>query len=342
MNAARPWLRYAVAVACHYCGADQLYRRISGAGLVILMLHRLRDEPDPYPLSLTRHSFSQLVGWLHRRGALTSLDDGLAALGDGTARGIRYAITLDDGYQDNLHLLSPGLPAVPAVIYVATAHLGGASIWAYRLVQAVDARRHDQLDLAELGLGSFDLSDPDERDRLYAFLPQRLKQLPATRLERWVDAIAGLLGSPTGSAESEMLDWNDARALSAAGIQIGGHTHRHSLLSRLDDTAAASEIMESHRAITQALGKPPRHFAYPNGGPGDFGPRDVDLVRRAGFATAATTVEGVNRPHVDPYRLRRFNVHETRFRAPTGKLSPALFFSETSGMLGWLRDLRVA
>ena len=342
MNAARHWVRYAVAVACHYCGADQLYRRISGAGLVVLMLHRLRDEPDPYPLSLSHHGFRQLLAWLQRRDALTSLDDGLAALGDGTARGVRYAITLDDGYHDNLHLLSPDLPAIPAVIYVATAHLGGPSIWAYRLVQAVESRRNDHLDLAELGLGSFDLSDPHERTRLYELLPSRLKRFPSSRLEQWVDAIAGLLDAPSGQAESEMLDWKDARALAAGGIQIGGHTHRHSLLSRLDDHAAASEIMESHRAITQAIGRPPRHFAYPNGGPDDFGPRDVELVRRAGFATAATTIEGVNRAHVDPYRLRRFNVHETRFRAPTGKLSRALFFSETSGMLGWLRGLRAA
>ncbi|MGH8075197.1 MAG: polysaccharide deacetylase family protein [Lysobacter sp.] len=336
------WLRYVVAIVCHYGGPDYFYRWLTGAGLVILMLHRLRDEADPYPLSLARKSFKHLLAWLQQRDALTSLDDGLGALGDGTARGVRYVITLDDGYHDNLHLLSPDLPKVPAVVYVATGHIGGPSIWAYRLIEAVEARQTDHLDLAELGLGSFDLSDPHERTRLYTQLPPRLKRIPSERLERWVDAIAGLLGAPATQPEARMLDWKDARALAAAGIQIGGHTHRHALLSRLDDRTAASEIMESHRAITQGVGKPPRHFAYPNGGPEDFGSRDVELVRRAGFATAATTIEGVNRAHVDPYRLRRFNVHETRFRSPTGKLSRALFFSETSGMLGWLRGLRAA
>ena len=336
------WLRYVIAIACHYGGPDHFYRRATGAGLVILMLHRLRDDADPYPLSLARESFRHLLLWLQRRDALTSLDDGLGALGDGTARGVRYVITLDDGYRDNLHLLSPDLPAVPAVVYVATGHIGGPSIWAYRLVEAVESRQGDHLDLAELGLGSFDLSDPRERTRLYTLLPPRLKQLPCDRLEQWVDAITGSLGAQVNQPEAGMLDWDDARALAAAGIQIGGHTHHHAMLSRLDDRSAASEIMESHRAITQGIGKPPRHFAYPNGGPDDFGSRDVELVRRAGFATAATTIEGVNRAHVDPYRLLRFNVHEARFRAPTGKLSRALFFSETSGMLGWLRGLRTA
>lgn len=336
------WLRYAIAVVCHYGGPDQVFRWLSGAGLVVLMLHRLRDEPDPYPLSLSRASFRQLLAWLQRRNALTSLDAGLGALHNGDARGIRYAITLDDGYHDNLELLSPDLGKVPAVIYVATGHLGGRSIWVYRLVEAVESRRNDQLDLAGLGLGSFDLSDPRERLRLYALLPSRLKRFPVARLEQWVDAVAGQLDAAPASTGSDMLDSSDLRTLASSGIQIGGHTHRHSLLSRLDDHSAAEEIMASHRVIAEVLGEAPRHFAYPNGGPDDFGPRDVELVRRAGFATAATTIEGVNRKNADPYRLRRFNVHEARFRSPAGKLSPALFFSETSGVLGWLRELRAA
>ena len=110
----------------------------------------------------------------------------------------------------------------------------------------------------------------------------------------------------------------------------------------IDEAAAREEIGLSHASIVTELGMPPRHFAYPNGGSEDFGERDMRLVREAGFETATTSIEGINRPGADPYRLLRFNVHEARFRAPSGRLSRALFFSETSGLLGWLRGLRVA
>ncbi|MGQ4659071.1 polysaccharide deacetylase family protein [Lysobacter sp. F6437] len=341
-NASR-WLRYMIAVASHYGGPDLLYRWITGAGLVVLMLHRVRDEPDPFPLSISRSSLEQLLAWLHERDALTSLDDGLHALRRGSDGGpVRYAITLDDGYHDNLHLLSRKLRNMPAVIYVATSHVGRDPIWAYRLVHAVRSRRRDQLDLAELGLGWFDLSDPGERDRLFAVLPPRLKRFPAWQVDSWVDAIGDRLEARPGPVIPEMLDWDEVRQLHSRGIQIGGHTHHHAMLSRLDDAAAEVEITTSQRAIAGEVGVPPRHFAYPNGGHGDFGPRDVDLVRRAGFMTAVTTIEGINRSDADPYRLRRFNVHETRFHGPFGKLSKALFFSETSGMLGWVRGLRAA
>ena len=40
------WLRYVIAVLAHHSGADFLYRKLGGAGLVVLML--------PVPLAFLR------------------------------------------------------------------------------------------------------------------------------------------------------------------------------------------------------------------------------------------------------------------------------------------------
>lgn len=338
------WTRWMVAVAAHYTGVDALYRRASGAGLVVLMLHRLRDRHDPYPLSLRRDSFRRMVGWLRERDALVGLDDGLRALdGTGDDGALRYAITFDDGYRDNLWLLDASLGTVPAVVYVVTSHVGGEPIWVYRLHAAVEARTRDRLDLQSLGLGGFDLADADDRQRLYDVLPPALKALPPEQVEAHVDAVAAQTRPRHASdATSDMLDWPEIRRLHDGGVQIGAHTRHHVLLGRVDARRARDEIRGSRGDIAERLDAPPAHFAYPNGGRGDFGDRDVALVRDAGFRTAVTSIEGVNRPGADRYRLLRHNVHEQRFRAPLGQLSRALFFSETSGLLGWLRERRAA
>jgi len=343
----RRWLRYAIAVAAHHGGLDFVYRKATGAGLVVLMLHRLRDAHDPYPLSLSRASFRQLTGWLGERRALVDLESGLRALSDARDSRVHYAITFDDGYRDNLGLLEAdemgGIHApVPAVVYVATGHVGGETIWAYRLQHAVLARSQDHLDLSSLGLGSFDLSQPIERNRLYEQLPPRLKQFPPREVEAHVDGIAAQLQPNPASTRGDMLDWPDIRTLDAGGIRIGAHTRHHVLLSRVDAMAARDEIAGSRADIDRATGIAPAHFAYPNGGAGDFGERDVRMVREAGYATAVTSIEGINRRDVDPYRIRRHNVFEERYRAPSGRLSKALFFSETSGLLGWLQARRAA
>ena len=337
------WARYMIALVAHHTGLDFLYRRITGAGLVVLMLHRLRDEHDPYPLSTSKASFQQLVRWLRDRDVLVGLEEGLQALEDPHGAQVNYAITFDDGYRDNLWLIDMQLGAVPAIVYVVTGNIGGEPIWVYRLHHAVESRTRDRLDLGALGLGHFDLSDPIDRERLYALLPPRLKELEPRALE---DCINGVLEQTRPGAvpeeHREMLNWQEIRKLDANGIHIGAHTRNHVLLSRVDNRTAREEIIGSHVDIARAIDAAPAHFAYPNGGAEDFSERDVGIVREAGFGTAVTSIEGINRRGTDPYRILRHNVHEDRYRAPLGHLSQALFFSETSGLLGWLRTRRAA
>jgi peptidoglycan/xylan/chitin deacetylase (PgdA/CDA1 family) len=343
----RQWLtahaRHWIALAAHHSGADALYRRLSGPGLVVLMLHRLSDRPDPWPLSTSPASFARMLGWLRRRDALVGLEQGLRAL-DTTHHGAtRYAITFDDGYRDNLRLVDAGIAPVPAVVYVATAHMGGEPIWIYRILHSVEARTRDHIDLGLLGLGQFDLSSEFDRERFYRLLPPRLKQLGPAALEQWVGAIvAQAKPRPRDTDQQEMLDWNDVRQLEADGVEIGAHTRHHVLLAQADGATAGKEIASSRDDLALQLRAAPAHFAYPNGGAADFGERDVAMVRAAGFRTAVTSIEGVNRRGVDPYRILRHNVHEQRYRAPSGRLSEALFLSETSGLLGWLRERRAA
>lgn len=334
--AGRRMLRWLIALACHYSGLDRLYRHLRGPALCILMFHRLRDDPDPYPLSITPASFRRLLGWLRASGCLVDLDEGLVRLACDTRR-THYALTFDDGYRDNLALLEHAGATLPVVLYVATGHVGGQPIWAYRLANAVAARRIDVLDLDDLGLQRWPLGDAAAAARFLDDVGACLKRLPPDRLQQCIECICARLDpEPDPRAAREMLDWPEAKRLYAAGVAIGAHTVHHAILSRMGDTAARAEIVQSRDAIAEAIA-PPRHFSYPNGEARDFGQRDVDLVRTAGFATAVTTIEGVNRPGADPYRLRRFNVHEARFLSPFGAFSRALFFSETGGLLDWLR-----
>ena len=333
--------RWAIAVLCHYSGADALYRHLRGPALAILMFHRIRDEPDPYPLSITRAKFMAILRWLRQGNYLTGLDTGLEALAAG-APGTRYALTFDDGYHDNLALLEAPEPP-PAVVYLATGHIGGEPIWAYRLAAAVAARRNRRIDLQDMALGRWNLDDDRAAADFLNDVVERLKALPADALEQSIAVICIRLdpAPEAAAAGKDMLDWPQAQRLHGAGIEIGAHTVHHAILSRIGEDAAREEVVRSRDEVGRHVA-PPRHFAYPNGSPQDFGERDVQLVRSAGFATAVSTIEGVNRPGADPYRLRRHNVHEQRFHSPLRQFSRALFFSETSGILDWLRTRRAA
>lgn len=331
--------KYAFAVFAHYSGADSVYRWLCGPSLVVLMYHRLRDDYDPAPLSTAPATFARHVEWLRSRDWLVSLDDGLAHLAT-HRRSSRYALTFDDGYRDNLHLLDLS-PSPPATLYVVTSLIGGTVLWYYRLAHAIQNAGNAVIDLEFLGLGQAYASGPHAQARLLQHLTERIKALPPRDVEsavcRAIEAAAPVEPIPVAS---EMLDWDEIVELRANGIDIGTHTHTHPLLAQADDAHAREEITVCTSVMRQGLGEQPRHFAYPNGRARDFGQREVDLLKSAGYASAVTTIERMNRAGTDPYRIGRINVFEGRFRSPGGHLSKALFFSETSGLLGWMRQWR--
>jgi peptidoglycan/xylan/chitin deacetylase (PgdA/CDA1 family) len=100
-----------------------------------------------------------------------------------------------------------------------------------------------------------------------------------------------------------------AEAVSTGLVTIGSHTHTHALLDRAEPGVAADELDRSRQLITDRLGTPAEHFAYPKALLGTAAARA--LVRER-FRSAAI---GGNRPNrygrTDPYRLARSAVQRS-------------------------------
>ncbi len=102
------------------------------------------------------------------------------------------------------------------------------------------------------------------------------------------------------------LSWDEVRALAREpGISIGSHTVTHPFLSRVDLSAATSEIASSREIIARQLGAPVDFFCYPGG---DVTRREMQIVAAAGYRAAVTVAPGVNRCGADLYALRRTEV----------------------------------
>jgi peptidoglycan/xylan/chitin deacetylase (PgdA/CDA1 family) len=102
----------------------------------------------------------------------------------------------------------------------------------------------------------------------------------------------GLLGLPhpeLAGAEGALLDEEGARALGAAGMELGSHTLTHPDLRKVDDEALAFELAESKTAVERLTGRPCRTFAYPYG---LYDRRVVQAVAAAGYERAFTWLPG--------------------------------------------------
>jgi len=115
-------------------------------------------------------------------------------------------------------------------------------------------------------------------------------------------------------------------------VEIGAHSMTHARISSLSESDTLCEMVGSRERLQTQLGVPVRHFAFPFGRSGDCGPREFELARKAGFASAATTRKGLVRRDQDPFILPRNSLREGRIESIFGILANAEF--HLTGMTG--------
>jgi peptidoglycan/xylan/chitin deacetylase (PgdA/CDA1 family) len=105
-----------------------------------------------------------------------------------------------------------------------------------------------------------------------------------------------------GELREPLMDAAQVRDWIAAGHEIGAHSLTHPYLTRVSFREAREEVTSSKKKLEDLFGVPVKHFSYPYG---DWNEAIGDLVRDAGFATACTTVAGVNHRDTSPWALKR-------------------------------------
>jgi peptidoglycan/xylan/chitin deacetylase (PgdA/CDA1 family) len=84
-------------------------------------------------------------------------------------------------------------------------------------------------------------------------------------------------------------------------VDFQSHTRFHPILPRCHDDTCWDEILNSKREIEAMLNSSCEHFAYPNG---NYGDREVQLLKAAGYKTARTCDVGWADGRSDRFRLR--------------------------------------
>jgi peptidoglycan/xylan/chitin deacetylase (PgdA/CDA1 family) len=100
------------------------------------------------------------------------------------------------------------------------------------------------------------------------------------------------------------LSWNALRDACTTGlVDVGSHTHRHTLLDRVPEDHVDDELDRSIASIGDRLGAAPRDFAYPKA---VLGSAVAERAVRARFRSAAVAGSRPNPPGAtDVYRLSR-------------------------------------
>ncbi len=120
------------------------------------------------------------------------------------------------------------------------------------------------------------------------------------------------------------LDWNQAREMRSAGMDIGSHTHSHPLLAHLTPLAQEQELAESKAILESELRSTIPSVAYPDGGRTSYNGDTTSIARRLGYRLGFSFIRHINRlPLADPLQIGRLAVSED---INTGSLRSMAYF----------------
>lgn len=306
-----------------YTGAHALVSRVVPQRLTILAGHCVSHPSNaflPGDMKIEADRLGRILDWLGRRYDLVSVGDGWRRLSEGRGRSM-VSLTMDDGYVDNVEVLLPMLRE------------RGASATVYLESRPLDERRVNWTHLFFWSLGKLTPAalverylvlsqDEPARRRLSEVLAAggdlvyQLKRVLKYEAEQ-ADCAATLatIFAELGGVERELCDelymtWDGARALRDGGVELGGHTVHHWVVSGLDAAGQLAELEGGRSALERELGAAPESFAYPFGRRWDWNEESCEAVRLSGFTTATTTHAGTNLRGADPTRLARIMIDE--------------------------------
>lgn len=326
----------------YHSGLIRPAARLETSRIIVLNYHRIRPAGVPIEslfddgvFGPTQPEFERQVKWLKKNFDLITESELLKLVSTPGARRNRYAaITFDDGYRDNYDLAWPVLRAqsAPAIFFICPGLIESGRLgWWDVIAYLVKKSRQAAITVmgVTLPLGS-------RKREAIAQLHEWIKLRPRSETNNLLDelAVACNVSFPSSALQgAQLMTWQQVCEVSAGGVAIGSHTHRHPVLATLSENEQREELDTSKKELERRLDRPIRTLAYPVGGYQHFTAATMRIARECGYAGAFSFQTGGNiAGDIHPYNIRRL--------ASTAQLNPLFACSAVMPRLfTWSRSL---
>jgi len=281
----------------------------------ILVYHRVaRLALDPHGMAVSPTTFEDHLRLLQANYRVASLEWLLDRLPDGAYPDRTIAVTLDDGYADNLtdaYPIAAGLD-VPLTVFVAVKPvLTGEAFWWDELNDLLlsPTGRAPSLTLDGVS-GQFAMGIEAERRESHTRLHALLRRLGECDRRAVMASIRAQIGSGSEPTGRPLTPAELCRLAGLPGISVGSHTMTHARLGGLTAAEQGSELVGSKTALEDMLGNPVVLLAYPYGKADDVNADTPHVAKTAGYRAAFTTSGRPVVPSSHAYAVARLTVHD--------------------------------
>lgn len=221
-------------------------------------------------------------------------------------------LTVDDGYRDFYDVAYPLLLKYgsPATFFVTTDFVEG-NFWLwhdrlhYTLDQTLVSSQSLQLDEKRIDLRT---STSQEKNATWQILSDYCVNAPDEKkwsLIKQVEALLKVEVPLKPPQDFAAVSWNQLSEMVEHGIEVGGHTVTHPVLSQVKNDQLYDEIVRPREILEENTGQPVATFCYPNGRDEDITTNVLDIVQQNGWLGA---VQSSGFDFSNLYRLPRMGI----------------------------------
>ena len=226
-----------------------------------------------------------------------------------------FAVTFDDGFQNNLTTAAPILRefGIPATFFICSGFLDSPrQSWADSIEAATEVTKKSAVSLDFLGINQYPLKSDSDRIRFVTRVRKELKNrvhLDPQQVQRTILAELEVHEPPIHEEFDRKLDAEEVKKLNSDSLfGIGGHTHTHPILSRLSLEAQRRELDFSTEILSSIIETPLRYFAYPEGSASSYDAISMQILEQSNYVAAFTTEDATVRKNAGLFEIPRRQV----------------------------------
>ena len=300
---------------------SSLATSLFGRGIPVFMLHRMTDKDARFRGTTPQHLRQCLSYLRENQYTFISLEKLIQSLTQQEPLPEKAIVfTMDDGFLDQKKIAVPIFLefGCPLTFFVITGMID-QSLWPWDAQTSwiIDNTQKKSLvvQLHDETL-HININETGNRHRAREIVRNVLKEIAAADVPAIIHQLSEVadVKLPVDAPSTyQPLTWDDARKLESKGIQFAPHSMSHQILSKLDRESCVQEILGSWKTLQKEMEKPLNVFCYPTGRILDFGPREINILKQAGFIGAVATTPGYIDIEKD-YKQQLFRI--PRFELP--------------------------
>ncbi|MDH5611254.1 MAG: polysaccharide deacetylase family protein [Gammaproteobacteria bacterium] len=271
-----------------------------GHGIPIFMIHRIKVEGQSNSGISPDHLRRCLRYLKDKDYTFVSLEDIIGSLNNQiTLPKKSVSFTMDDGFLEQAEIAAPIFLEFncPLTFFIITGLLDQILWpWDAQVSWIIDNTNKNHVVLKfEDEILNMILGNKNNRRNAREEIRNVIKEMNSESIPEIINNLADAADVQlpiTAPNPYKSLNWEMARELESKGIRFAPHSMTHRILSKLNKKSAEEEIIGSWKILESELSNPLKVFCYPTGRVLDFGPREINILKKESFIGAVATLPG--------------------------------------------------